>query len=389
MNSRQREERAFTGEAASTPRRTNSVGLGRLLVRVLGATLVSALVLFAAEGLVRATGRHFPGLRHGDRSQDLWIADPSKGWSHRRGFATELPLGGPDPGRVQTNSLGLRGPEVSARKPRDTKRLLVIGDSFAFGHGVDDEHTVSAHLSERLNAGGHGVWEVVNLGVNSYSTDQELVLFQEIAPRLQPDLTVLFVCDNDFEANTLDFVNQRYYKPYFVLSPPEGRLTEHNVPVPSFTTWQRAKLWLGQRSEVWNAIRSRRSDLPWVNSILRVFQIATPQPATSPEVPLTAALIVAMRDAARAMGSEFVMLNAAQRGEKTELLQAVRPLLRREQVRLLGLEGNLGEARKRNPSGRWDFPNDRHWNVAATDLVARVTFNFLEASALLDNPPRQ
>ncbi|MEO8359624.1 MAG: SGNH/GDSL hydrolase family protein [Vicinamibacteria bacterium] len=352
---------------------------------ILGATLVSAFVLFAAEGLVRVTGHHFPGLRYGDRSQDLWIADPTKGWFHRRGFTTELPLGGPDRGRVHTNSLGLRGSEVSARKPAGTRRLLVVGDSYAFGHGVDDEHTVSVHLSERLNARGHGTWEVMDLGVNSYSTDQELVLFQEIAPRLQPDLTVLYVCDNDFEANTLDFVNQRYYKPYFVLSP-EGRLTEHNVPIPSFTTWQRAKLWLGQRSEVWNAVRGRRSNWPWVTSLLADFQIATPLPPASPEVPLTAALIVAMRDAARAMGSEFVMMNTAQRGEKTELLQAVRPLLRREHVRLLGLEGNLGDARRRNPSGLWDFPNDGHWNVAATELVAHVTFNFLEASALLDDP---
>ena len=102
---------------------------------------------------------------------------------------------------------------------------------------------------------------------------------------------------------------------------------------------------------------------------------------------MTAALIVAMRDQAEKLGSEFVMLNTGHRGERTELLQQVRPLLRRKHVRLLGLEGSLSEARKRQPSGLWDFPNDGHWNVAAHDLVAHVTFNFLKASRLVDTRP--
>ena len=348
---------------------------------------LSALLLITTEGGLRAMGVHFPGLRQGDRSQDLWVSDSSKGWFHRPRFVTELPLGGPDRGRVRTNSLGLRGPEVSRRKPPGTRRLLAIGDSYVFGYGVDEEHTVTARLSGLLNARGRERWEVLNLGVNSYSTDQELVLFQELGPQLAPDVVVLFVCDNDFEANTEDFVNQRYYKPFFVLSG-DGRLIRHNVPIPEFTGPQRAKLWLGQHSEVWNMIRSRRGQLPWINADLDAFQVATPAPPASAEVPLTAALIVAMRDLAERLGSEFVMLNTGHRGERTELLQHVRPLLRRKHVRLLGLEGNLGEARKRRPSGLWDFPNDPHWNVAADDLVARVTFNFLSASRLVDTRPK-
>lgn len=344
---------------------------------------LSAALVFAAEGVLRFMGHHYPGLRYGDRSQDLWIFDATKGWFHRPDFATELFLGGPDRGRIHTNALGLRGPEVSLGKPPGLRRLLLVGDSYVFGHGVDDEHTVTARLSERLNRRGRAPWEVLNLGVNSYSTDQELILFQELAPQLMPDLVVLFVCDNDFEANTQDFVNQRYYKPYFVLTGDET-LTRHNVPVPRFTPWQSAKLWLGQRSELWNAIRSRPSQVPWMSSALSAFQVAIPMPAASPAIPLTAALIVAMRDEAHRLGSEFVMFNTGHRSEQIELFQTLRPLLRRQQVRLLGLEGNLGEARARHPEGLWDFPHDAHWNIAAQDLVAQVTVNFLEASGLLD-----
>jgi hypothetical protein len=361
--------------------------IARLVIRagqwLLVTLALSAALLLAAEGLMRALGIHFPALRYGDRAQDLWVYDRSKGWFHRPGFETELSLGGPDRGRVRTNSLGLRGPEVAPRKPAGTRRVIVVGDSYVFGQGVDDDQTMPARLSRRLNDRGPGRYEVVNLGVNSYSTDQELILLEELGPRLEPDIVVLFVCDNDFEANMQDFVNQRYYTPYFVLGA-DGRLTRRNVPVPGFTAWQRTKLWLGQRSEVWNGVRSRRSDIPWVAGALGALQVATPMKPQSDELALTAALVVAMRDLSARLGAEFVVMNTGQRGEIVSRHQRLRPLLRREGIRLLGIEGNLGEARARQPSRPWDFPNDTHWNVASHELVAHITFNFLEASALLD-----
>ena len=173
-----------------------------------------------------------------------------------------------------------------------------------------------------------------------------------------------------------------YYKPYFVLSG-DGKLDRRNTEVPGFTRWQKTKLWLGQRSEVWNGIRSRRSPIPWVNNALNSFQVATPMHPPGPALPITAALIVAMRRQAAQLGSEFMVLNTGYRGERIELHQKLRLLLRRKNVRLLGIEGNLDEARKRDPKGLWDFPNDIHWNVAAHDLVAQITFNFLKASGLL------
>lgn len=367
--------------------RTNRTGLVvRGIQGMLTTVVMSVVLLVTVEGGARALGVHFSSLRYGDRSQDLWVSDPSKGWFHRPEFETELPLGGPDRGLVRTNSLGLRGPEVSLRKAHGARRLLAVGDSYVFGHGVNDDHTLTAQLSGLLNGRGGEPWEVLNLGVNSYSTDQQLVLLEELAPRLDPDLVVLFVCDNDFEANTQDFVNQRYYKPYYVISA-AGRLERRNVPVPRFTIWQKAKLWLGQHSEAWNMIRGRRSQLPWLNDRLDLLQVATSIPPSGPEVPLTAALIVAMRDLTRGLGAEFVMFNTGHRNERTELLQQVRPLLRRQGIRLLGLEGSLGEARDRRPMGPWDFPNDAHWNVAAHELAARITFNFLEAQGLLDRRP--
>ena len=38
----------------------------------------------------------------------------------------------------------------------------------------------------------------------------------------------------------------------------------------------------------------------------------------------------------------------------------------------LGLEAQLGDARRRRPELKWDFGDDTHWNVAAHELAARV-----------------
>jgi len=341
------------------------------LVAIANILLLAAIAL-AFEALFWATDTHFPRLRYGDRSQDLWLSDPSKGWFHRPNFTTELNLGGPDGGVVLINSLGFRGPEVSLRKPPGTRRVIVVGDSYVFGIGVDAERTFPALLARHLNASRRETWEVINLGVNSYSTDQELILFSEVGPQLEPDVVVLVVCDNDFEANTFDFVHKRYYKPYFVLSP-SGVLTSHQVRVPDFSLWQRVKLWLGQRSNVWNAFRSRRSDIPWIRSGLELFQVATPMPRQSDEMELTAALV-----------GRFVMLNTAHRGERTQQLQELRRIVRPRGVRFLGLEGHLGEARLRHPERHWDFEGDAHWNVDAHELVARVAFNLLVTGGFLD-----
>jgi hypothetical protein len=67
--------------------------------------------------------------------------------------------------RVRTNSLGLRGAEIPASKSAGRERILVLGDSYAFGYGVGDEDTFAAVLERELNAepGGRRV-VVANCG---------------------------------------------------------------------------------------------------------------------------------------------------------------------------------------------------------------------------------
>jgi hypothetical protein len=72
------------------------------------------------------------------------------------------------------------------------------------------------------------------------------------------------------------------------------------------------------------------------------------------------------------VGATLVTFNTSHRGEKTQLFQSIRPRLDAAGIANLGLEAQLGDARRRRPELKWDFGDDTHWNVAAHDLAARV-----------------
>lgn len=101
--------------------------------------------------------------------------------------------------RVRINALGLRGPEVAAKQPGEA-RVLVLGDSLAYGQGVGDEHTMPAALERSLTRRQPGrKWSVVNAGHRAYDTRQELALLEELGPGIAPDVVVLCWYWNDYQ----------------------------------------------------------------------------------------------------------------------------------------------------------------------------------------------
>lgn len=98
--------------------------------------------------------------------------------------------------RVTTNSLGLRGAGVPARKAADAYRILVVGDSFAFGYGVEDWESFPARLESALRERRPGV-EVLNAGVPGWSADTYLVYLRNRGFALDPDLVIVAMSEND------------------------------------------------------------------------------------------------------------------------------------------------------------------------------------------------
>lgn len=352
---------------------------GRLLA-VNAAVLASILAL--GEGLTRVAGIRFspiPG--PGDTDRGLWIYDATKGWFHAPHSSGRAEIGGPDRAAIRINGLGLRGGEIEIAKPPGVFRILVFGDSFIFGVGVDEEHLFSTQLQREMRAAGGKHVEVVNMGVSGYSTDQELILFQELGSRLSPDLVIVGLCDNDFEGNSVDFTYKAYYKPYFEVA--GGSLHRRNSPVPTLTTVQSAKLWLGRHSNLWNAARIRRSDSPAMNGILAFFQVAQARRITDDAVGLTHALFREFRADAERSGARFAFFNVGARDEKTATVDELRARLRADGFAVIALDGPLAEARAKRPRDAWDFGHDTHWNVAAHREAARIVFEGLRDIGVL------
>ena len=104
---------------------------------------------------------------------------------------------------VRINSLGLRDDrEYPLAKGPNTIRVLVLGDSVAFGHGSVYAHTYPYLLEQRLRTWRPDVdWEVWNAAVPGYNTSQELAQLLEVGPLFQPDLVVIAFFENDIADN--------------------------------------------------------------------------------------------------------------------------------------------------------------------------------------------
>jgi len=158
--------------------------------------------------------------------------DPRYGWSNMPGREVRFQRIDFDT-KVTINADGFRGPTFGPRSPADTARtrIVVLGDSYVFGHGVEDDEILTVRLQSLLPAA-----DVVNLGVTGYSTDQELLLLQDRGFDYDPDVVVLFACSNDLLDNGRETAWGLYQKPRFILDP-TGALTLESPTVRDGVSW--------------------------------------------------------------------------------------------------------------------------------------------------------
>ena len=96
------------------------------------------------------------------------------------------------------NSWCFRGREFQAPKAHDTVRIVVIGDSVVFGHGINDpERRLTEVLERELNARGDGRYEVINLSECGMATKGEAGWLEFLGMRLDPDVVILVHVFND------------------------------------------------------------------------------------------------------------------------------------------------------------------------------------------------
>ena len=243
---------------------------------------------------------------------------------------------------VAINARGFRGPEWPTEKRG--KRVLVLGDSYAFGWGVSWESTFAARL-----ASAHPDWEVLDAAVSGYGTDQELLLARELVPETKPDVVVVVFCANDLWESSSDVAYGKS-KPRFVEH--DGHLELANVPVPN--------PWLERVSALWRAIEKSRWE--------RAFQ-ARPRDVEA-EWRLVLALLRTLRDdlahervdAAGGPATRSVPLIVV--SDEDRLAAFARDVRDVEHVDVRNALASSTEPTH--------FPVDGHWNARGHELVARA-----------------
>lgn len=152
-------------------------------------------------------------------------------------------------GEITINPRGYRGRVYDYRRTPGRTRIVVLGDSIAFGFGSDDDENFCALLDEENED-----LEVVNLAVQGYGTDQALIRLEREGLKYNPDVVLLGFCTaNDFvdNASSKYLYDQGYPKPYFVIENGELVKKDRHLKLSPLKRWAFV---LSQKSILYNHV---------------------------------------------------------------------------------------------------------------------------------------
>lgn len=93
----------------------------------------------------------------------------------------------------ETNVDGLRDVTRPVETREGLRRIVILGDSVTFGHGLEATQAFP-HLLERS---GQHADDVFNVALPGWSTRQERIAYERIARKYKPNAVILAVCLND------------------------------------------------------------------------------------------------------------------------------------------------------------------------------------------------
>ena len=223
-------------------KRSHSGTLRKPFPEILLAAATTITLGLLLVGLELALRRFDP--RYLDR-QGPTVYSEIYGWRPRPGFAWLL-HGVP----ATVNEKAYRGREHPLAKPPGRTRVVLLGDSITFGVRARDGETFAALLESRSMR-----FDVINLAVEGYGTDQELLRLENEGLAYHPDVVVLNFCmTNDMLNNGLatDTEDEHAPKPYFTWE--AGRwLRLHDEPL-KLTGLRRIGQWLEDESHLYRHV---------------------------------------------------------------------------------------------------------------------------------------
>jgi len=103
-----------------------------------------------------------------------------------------------------TNEYGFRGTTVPFTAIGERHSVVIVGDSYSFGTGVDDGQEYAAVMQQLLKPN----YVVNNIGVEGFTLTQEIRMFYESGIQLRPETVILQFCGNDPGENPAEPVTE-------------------------------------------------------------------------------------------------------------------------------------------------------------------------------------
>lgn len=238
------------------------------------------------------------------RERDFFCRfDPELGWAPLPNI-TALHKRGDFSGLVHQNNYGLRGPDdMQLNKTAGKRRVLVLGDSYAWGYGVNQTELFSAPEVHGTND------EILNFGVSGYGTDQEYLFYQREGTNFVVDEVVVAFTPYNNVAHNLAPHQYGYLKPYFTLE--NQQLILHTEHIRKSTLRSMFSS-LNRHSRVWNLLRVLGNSLERPKSIAEARQaVYGPEDVSERDragVDLTVAILKKLKDAASAQKADFCVI---------------------------------------------------------------------------------
>ncbi len=334
---------AWLARAFASPR--------RVVLGALSLALSIAFSLAAAELALAALGLPFR-VEKTPPEYALAQFDAERGWAYLPGRSTVQKFGS-DQREVALHfdARGARVPAPEAARDPRAPSLLLVGCSYAMGHGVRYEDS----LAGRLEAAPGFPLQVVNLGVQAYGTDQALLALRRGLAEFDTRVVVYpFICDHIARNANSD---RRILRPTrrFLGTKPRFALDSEGRPYLSEPAHEYTDGW---QSRLWAMLQIRLAG--W---------------GPPPSLELTRALVSEMKRETEAHGARLVVVD----------WQMDSPPAYCGEHPLADLDLALVDTRRDAPPGwnDWKIPGDGHPDPRAHERVAGLVLEELRELQVL------
>jgi lysophospholipase L1-like esterase len=303
---------------------------------------------------------------------NLWRYDPFLGWTNsekRQGFLEHPQFRV----SVKINSKGLRDVEHSSEKSNEAKRVLVLGDSFVWGFGVEAEQRFTDILQREMKPTIDKV-EVINAGVSGWSTDQELLWLEKYGLDYNPDLVILLFYQNDLEDNLRYMVNNFYHKPRFVIGG-DGELILTGTPCPHASRVLLTLKYFRNHSSI-VALLGNLTYRSSFNVGQLIFGNTNINRDTHQEIILSLTLIRRIKDLLYRRGISFMLITYCDGDQSCATLSV---LAKQHDIVGISVDNLAGYSRN-----LMTIKDDGHWNAVGHSFVGKALSEFIQNQGLLE-----